>query len=350
MAYEIDYIPVGNGEKSGDAIAIRFGNLTGPRNEQSVIIIDGGFEESGKALVEHVKQYYNTDEINLLISTHPDADHASGLYTVLENMKVGGLLMHKPWDHAADIKNLFKDGRITASGLEERMEKSLQHASDLEALATKKNVPVYEPFQGMNLNNILYVLGPSKEYYESMLPHFRSTPAPKTNLGFLEPLRKVASEVINWIEDNMLIDILNDDEDTTSPENNTSTIILLNIDGHKLLFTGDAGKTALLGAIDYAKTINIPIADINFFDVPHHGSKRNINTKIIKEIKPKVSFVSAAKDSPKHPAKKVTNALQKHGSVVYVNNKGLALGHNHQGVNRGWQSAQPEPFHAKVEE
>ena len=32
MAYEIDYMAVGDGEKGGDAIALRFGNLTGPRD------------------------------------------------------------------------------------------------------------------------------------------------------------------------------------------------------------------------------------------------------------------------------------------------------------------------------
>ena len=29
MGYEIDYTAVGNGEKSGDAIAFRYGNLIG---------------------------------------------------------------------------------------------------------------------------------------------------------------------------------------------------------------------------------------------------------------------------------------------------------------------------------
>ena len=53
MAYEVDYIPVGDGEKSGDAFVLRFGNLSGPRNEQSIVVIDGGFKESGELLVEH---------------------------------------------------------------------------------------------------------------------------------------------------------------------------------------------------------------------------------------------------------------------------------------------------------
>jgi beta-lactamase superfamily II metal-dependent hydrolase len=38
MSYEIDFLPVGEGEKSGDAIAIRCGNLTGARGEQFVMV------------------------------------------------------------------------------------------------------------------------------------------------------------------------------------------------------------------------------------------------------------------------------------------------------------------------
>ena len=48
MGYEIDIIGVGQESKSGDAIAIRWGNLFGQRSEQRVVIIDGGFHESGK--------------------------------------------------------------------------------------------------------------------------------------------------------------------------------------------------------------------------------------------------------------------------------------------------------------
>jgi hypothetical protein len=55
MGYEIDFLPVGEGEKSGDAIALRFGNLFGNRNEKTVVVIDGGFKETGEKLVKHIE-------------------------------------------------------------------------------------------------------------------------------------------------------------------------------------------------------------------------------------------------------------------------------------------------------
>jgi beta-lactamase superfamily II metal-dependent hydrolase len=351
MAYEVDYIPVGDGERGGNAIALRFGVLDGPEKRQHVVVIDGGTKESGELLVKHINNFYGTNEVDIVISTHSDQDHASGLCVVLENMKVGALLMHKPWEHGEEIKNFFKNGRITASGLEEKLEKSLQNASDLESLAKKKGVPIYEPFQGGTWRNILHVLGPSKDYYEVLLPHFKDMPAPKASLGIFAPLIKVAEEAVNWIQDQMGIDLLQDDDDSTSASNNTSTIILFNLDGHKLLFTGDAGKTALLNAISYAESLPEPISlsDLRLLDVPHHGSKRNISSKILNKIKATTAFISAPKDSDKHPAKKVTNALQKYGASVYVT-RGIPLLHHNEGNMRGWGNATAEQFYSVVEE
>ena len=53
---EIDFLPVGNGDKSGDAIAVRYGY---PGNYK-VMVYDGGTKESGEALVEHIRKHYGT--------------------------------------------------------------------------------------------------------------------------------------------------------------------------------------------------------------------------------------------------------------------------------------------------
>ena len=352
MPYELDYIPVGSGKKSGDAIVLRFGNLTGPRTEQTIVVIDGGFQDSGEKIVDHLATYYNTSEVDMIICTHPDADHVSGLLVVLEKCTVTNLLIHKPWEHGDEIKNLFKNGRITGSGLSNRLEKALQHASDLESAARIKGVKIVEPFQGVNwLSGSMLVLGPSLEYYAALLTLFRSTPSPIDALAkLLQPIQQAAEEVINWIEDKLEIDLLDDDIDKTSAENNSSAIVLFNIDGHKLLFTGDAGKTSLLAAADYAEASGISLQDLKVLDVPHHGSKRNLSSRVLKRIKASMALISASGDWDKHPAKKVTNALKKHGARVYVNRKSI-LHHHHEAPERvGWVTATEEAFHDKVEE
>lgn len=68
MGIEIDFLAVGEASKSGDAIAIRFGNLHGRREEQTVITIDGGTKESGDNLVEHIKTHFGTTHVDLSCS------------------------------------------------------------------------------------------------------------------------------------------------------------------------------------------------------------------------------------------------------------------------------------------
>src|ERR1700733_13186784 len=87
MGYEIDFLPVGK-EKSGDAILVRYGNLFGTRAEQKVIVVDAGYPETSDLVVKHLADHYNTDKIDLMISTHPDQDHIGGLEAVMNKCAV----------------------------------------------------------------------------------------------------------------------------------------------------------------------------------------------------------------------------------------------------------------------
>lgn len=56
VGFEIDFLPVGEGERSGDAIAFRYG-LPG---SYRVMVVDGGTKASGEKLVEHIRLHYGT--------------------------------------------------------------------------------------------------------------------------------------------------------------------------------------------------------------------------------------------------------------------------------------------------
>jgi beta-lactamase superfamily II metal-dependent hydrolase len=89
---------------------------------------------------------------------------------------------------------------------------------------------------------------------------------------------------------------------------------------------------------------------MDFLDVPHHGSKRNLNSKILKRINAAIAFISAPPEGDKHPAKKVTNALKKHGAKVYVNRINTVRHQYNAPERSGWVAAAEEPFHDVVEE
>lgn len=319
MGYEVDFIHVGDNSRSGDAIAFRYGNLHGPRSGQTVGVIDGGTKESGEKLVSHIANYYGTDRVNFVFSTHPDSDHASGLTVILEQLKVDALLMHLPWNHAADIRHMLEKAYSTGR-LENALVRALSNVDELESLAKKKGIPIYEPFSdSVTFNDgALRILGPTKEYYQSLLPDFRETPEAKDKGP--SPIAKAMTaigETFARVSEAFGKETL-DDTGETSAENNSSVILHLAHEGRSALFTGDAGIPALTKAADLADSIGLNLSSLDFLDVPHHGSRRNVGPTILNRIKAQSAFISVCKKgAPKHPSQRVVNALTRRGNKVY---------------------------------
>lgn len=342
---QIDFLPVDSGEKSGDAIVFRYGDFS-QRSSYQVVVIDGGTKDSGNRLVEHIQNFYDTNHVDLVICTHPDADHASGLRQVLNQCSVGELWLHKPWDHSEKICDLFHDGRITNNSLSERLKNAYTYAHELMVLAEEKGIDIREPFAGRQTEDgMITVLGPTIDYYRELIPEFARSPQAKS---VLEKAYSSLNKAINWIQETLDIETL-DERGETSAENRSSAVILLEINDKKYLFTGDSGIQSLENVIDYTNQENINISNISFMQVPHHGSKRNISPSILNSIKCNTAFVSASKDAPKHPAKKVTNAFKRRGSIVFKTS-GNILMHNVNAGRAGWGPATDVPFFNEVEE
>ncbi len=367
MGYEIDFLDVGNGEKSGDAISFRVGNLFGPREEQFVVVVDGGTKESGIKLVDHIRKYYQTNKINMVISTHPDYDHSSGLSVILQDLDVNAFLMHRPWNYADKILENFDDGRLTANSLSEYIKKELSHVYELEKLANLKGIPIFEPFSGDTLDFSfvkLNILNPSVEYYLKLLPYFRCMPKLKPEGETLKALQTLLQAIKTgtyqalrefWSEETLI----EPGDSATSAENNSSVVLSIRTDEVSALLTGDAGVPALVQSVELSDEIGIGIEQFKICQVPHHGSKRNVGPEILDriigpkkshEIYNKNAVVSCAKNgNPKHPSKRVVNAFKRRGAQVYAT-KGSPIYFFEDNPNRGWGLALPLPFYEEVEE
>ena len=355
VGYEVDFLPVGNGEKSGDAIAVRYGSI----GNYKVMVVDGGTKESGQALVDHIVKHYETTEVDYLVNTHPDGDHASGLSVVLEQLTVHEIWLHRPWEHSDKICSLFRDGRITPNSLEQRLKDSLSAAYQLEELALEKGIPVYEPFAGSMIGEFL-VLSPSKEEYLDLLPQFNKTPEAKEAKSLLETGLEATRAVIKWITETWTGETLSE-SGTTSAENESSVILYANFDGWGCLLTGDAGLRALSNAADYAELQQINLKECKFYQVPHHGSRNNVSPSILnrivgdilqegKETKTRTAFASASKTSTTHPRKVVQNAFIRRGVFFHVT-RGVGKQHRHNMPDReGWSTAVPLEFSSDVED
>lgn len=359
MAYQVDFFPVGDGAKSGDAIAMRFGDFSS-RLTHEVVVIDGGFVSSGEALVKHIQGVYGTGYVDLVVSTHPDADHSSGLSVVLDQLKVGMLWMHKPWEHTWDIAKMFQDGRVTDMSVAEGIRKSLEDVRYLEKVATRKGVTVVEPFTGVTDNTrSLTVLGPTRQFYESLLPDFRCTPTPKYE-SILAKLYGAPAALAVKVAETFGIETLAEPTEGTHAENNSSVIMLFQHGDDCILFTADAGVPALDLAVGQLEYIGFDFNRLRIVQVPHHGSRHNVGPAILNRILgPKRTddailrraVVSASPDGqPKHPSKRVLNAFRRRGARTQGTMNGGILMFNKDAPRLGWSSVPDIPFHAEVDD
>lgn len=359
-AYEIDFLPVGNGERSGDAICMRYGT---PGNYK-VLVYDGGTKESGAKLVEHIRQHYGTTHVDYVVCSHPDADHASGLLVVLEKLTVGQLWMHRPWEYSADIRRYFKDGRITDASLAERLKDKMAAAYALEELALSKGIPLYEPFQGAQIG-AFYVMSPGSEWYvHTLIPDFAKSPEKKKASDFSESLLKSlyasAKNAVASIAESWGFETLREDV-STSAENESSVVLYGVIADRGILLTGDAGVQALSATATYAESNGVSLPNtLKFAQIPHHGSRNNVSPSVLDRlIGPKTyspvtdarltAFVSSAEGSETHPRKMVVNGFIRRGAKV-IATKGQSKWHHYNTTWRaGWVTVESMPFFPEVE-
>lgn len=367
MHYEIDFLPVGDGSSSGDAICLRYSSDEG--TTWHVGVIDGGTQASGETLCEHIKTHYATETVDFLICTHPDQDHASGLSNVMEQLTVKKLLMHCPWDYVDHIFDSVNDERVTKESLRRRLIEGHPYAYKIYEHAIQNDIPIYHPFSDYDTDHgipHLDIVGPSVSFYLNQLINFRSiTDITEDSLqieSILKRLTEAARKATNWVSETWDEEKLVDPtDDATSGENNSSVICFFNFGGKKILFTADSGTLALSNAADTIESLGHTLQDFSFIQVPHHGSKRNIGPTILDRLigKPKprgsaktfIALISAAKEGePKHPNKRVVNAFQRRGGNI-IATQGITICHSTPGTpDRGWSTIEPLPFYEDVED
>src|SRR3569833_3633073 len=316
--YELDLLPVeggGSGSKSGDAITTRF---TTPLGREAVIVVDGGFSDDGQRLVDHIDMYYDTASVDLVISTHPDADHLNGLATVLTELNVAELMIHQPWLHLTIVTEFS----------------NLEAIEKLIAVAAERGTAVREPFTGERAcDGAVTILGPTSDYYaQCVAQHLQevATGAAAARMASASTVGRLLAKAVTTLSRALPLlplETLGEDGDS-GPRNNSSAITLLELDGERFLLTGDAGIPSLWAAATaYESEIGpFATAPLRFIQPPHHGSRRNLSPTLLDHvIGPKNrphgitgATVSAADDDPRPPTPQVTNALQRRGVQSWV--------------------------------
>jgi glyoxylase-like metal-dependent hydrolase (beta-lactamase superfamily II) len=143
MNCEIEFMPVGTGAKPGDAIVVRYGSPA----LYELMVVAGGTLESGSELVTHLKNTFGAQvSLSHVVLTHPDADHASGLRTLLSEIPATRLWLHVPWAHAVVSKVYFAHKNWTNDGLAAALMKEYDLLAEIVDIATQRGISIVEPF------------------------------------------------------------------------------------------------------------------------------------------------------------------------------------------------------------
>jgi hypothetical protein len=359
--FEIDFLDV-ESEKSGDAIPLRY-QLDGA---QYIHFVDGGFQDTGDKVVDHIKKYYDgVPYLDHVVVSHPDGDHAGGLRTVLEECDVGTLWMLRPWIYAEELIERFTRFSSVVN-LKKRLKEVYPNIAALEEIAEDRGVPIAEPFQGAEIGAFT-VMAPTKPRYLDLVVESERTPE-GTSSGeraglatFGEFLETMAKKAISFAKAAWGVEVFSDEE--TSAENEMSVVQYANLCGNRILLTADAGREALTEAADYAPYVGLSLPGISHFQVPHHGSRRNVSTELLDRwlgeplsSKPSdgeesfTAIISSAKKDEDHPRKAVVRAVIHRGAKV-VTTEGSNLRTSHNAPERdGWSAAEALPYPEEQED
>ena len=294
--------------KVGDADAILIRHYIG--DEQFIVLIDAGNVGDAAIIKKHLNDYYESYYIDLAICTHPDSDHKDGFFDLLQD---NDITIETFWltDPAKflDVNDIqrYRNENSAINAVRKIWQKSTDANLNLIDLALEKCTRVTSVTDGYKHPKLpICVVGPSAEYYAEVVKHMVADYGIKT----YEDSSKEAYDEVFKIDEKDIKSVIDNDEDP-SPYNASSLIILYEPEvGKRLLFAGDANTTSIQMMLNKYKWLR----NVELLKVPHHGSRRNLNTSIIENLSPKKCYISAA-GNKKHPSGRLVYWLAKYGDV-----------------------------------
>lgn len=287
MLYELGFIGIPQASGDADTVCMRFYNEQLQRF--AVGAYDGGIKQYGKALVKHMRQYYFPEspkgvkpQVDFVICSHPDMDHVSGLCELFDHFQVKALYANRPWLYIDEIFDNVADNRYKKKNLEDHLREKNSFLDDLEKCALKVGTKIYNCFKGVKICDHLEILSPDKDFYLELLIEYDKAPALADNV-LRQDVFPVAKNMLHRTTETWTEELLWENV-TTSTENESSIIILGNMEEERFLLTGDAGIYALQHAFNAMKSRGLNPTSINVYQIPHYGGCRNVSPSILNEF------------------------------------------------------------------
>jgi beta-lactamase superfamily II metal-dependent hydrolase len=313
LGFEVFFLFLDN----ADCILVRHYSING----KTVILIDGGSTQDTPV----VRKFLNDQgesRLNHLVCSHPHLDHGGGL---IELVKDNSLSIDRAWLHVGDLlaDRINSSKYWACSSLLKRAQAAKETQRNLVAALLARKIPIEEPF-AFNWIGPLQIVSPTLEFYNAQLDRIRSDDIvemlnerykQRDNRAMLESIFGKEPEAPLVEETEEL------GGEATSPANEVSTVLYLpftQLDNTKkhFLLTADAGTEALSQLVQASARANHLLFKLDWMQLPHHGSRRNMNVDLINYFCPRSAFVSA-EGTKKHPSVKLVNAVKNAGGAVY---------------------------------
>ncbi|MEK7211542.1 MAG: ComEC/Rec2 family competence protein [Patescibacteria group bacterium] len=229
--------------------------------DKSKILIDGGPDEKVLGELAAELPFYDR-ELDLVILTHPHADHLDGLLSVLERYTVRKVLM---------------------TGVIHTTDNYINFLETLKA----KNIPVE-----------VAVAGKSFDFGG-------------------------ATFKILWPEKDLSGERVSGGAGEKGGLNDTSVVAMLEYGKSKFLFTGDAGfdiETRLVASSkNNVETQGIASLRADVLKVGHHGSAYASSDDFLRAVRPEYAVASAGKDNRYgHPSRRAVRRLERAGAKIFT--------------------------------
>jgi len=234
----------------GDAILITYKNIQ--------ILTDGGPDNKVTNCLSRYMPFWDR-KIELVISTHPDADHSTGLIEVLKRYKVDNIMI-----------NPIDSGTPTIKALENQV--------------GSHGIPITHPVEGMGIGVGLIrldIVSPSQDLVNGLTDKIEGN-----KLGFFTPLEGT---------------------------NVYSIVYRLDFGNFKALFPGDINSSVS----DRLASEN-KIGTVNYIKIPHHGSNDGLTENLLKALMPKMAIISVGKNNLfGHPTPQIIKMLTEQNIKIY---------------------------------
>ncbi len=279
----------------GDCFIIEFG-----KENPKYILVDGGPKGVyNKYLKKEVKRISEkTDRIELVVLTHVDSDHVTGLIDLMKDLlgSVQGLvqikeLWHNSFSDSMDLASYNMTSVKAATALSDAVRVGVPDADNMESSirqgdlfwnqSLRLGVPINKEFNGglvtvenahsVNRDNLsISVVGPESKN-----------------------LTKLKAEWEKWLLKEDMSDM------SMTPPNLSSIMLLVKSEEKSMLLTGDGHCDDLLEGLRLNNLLNdVGEIEVDVLKIPHHGSITNLNRDFFKKVKAHTYIISGNGEHP----------------------------------------------------